>query len=458
VPSSPPFRPAALKLRTRAGAKRVLAAADVAVPIGAHAIHTEEDLCVALTKLITAHLDVKRWLLKVCAIASIASIATIAPIAPIGPINRFHRSTVVVATHAKTSRRPNRPFVRERRRQRGGRRGRVLRRPNQPLRAAVTPRRRKVAKTEPTARRRRGAQHGVGVSTKREDFGVGANHALARRDRRRRARSGCGWLLPSSRALWLWPAATVVLAPRLLTLIYPCATPAPIYPCATHPCASPSKLDVDLDGLGVAYFDADALGTVRELRKERLAMASLRGGDHRGWHEPDVQARTPHRARSCRACTRPSASFSVVSRLLGRRAGLRLLRFAPAQRATPSFKGGAGGASQHQPTNQPTNQPTESHDDALSVCSPPLPQLLARQKLLAVVRAALPERLVLCGAGATLRDYDAWARRMEGVGAVIEAEPPAAIVGRAQVRPSRGRGRPSSARDRRARETDVRLA
>ena len=87
------------------------------------------------------------------------------------------------------------------------------------------------------------------------------------------------------------------------------------------------------------------LGTVRELRKERLAMASLRGGDHRGWHEPDVQARTPHRARACRACTRPSASFSVVSRLLGRRADLRLLRFAPAQRATPSFKGGAGGAS-----------------------------------------------------------------------------------------------------------------
>ena len=231
---------------------------------------------------------------------------------------------------------------------------------------------------------------------------------------------------------------------------YPCTYLPLRHPCATHPCAPPSKLDVDLDGLGVAYFDAEALGTVRELRKERLAMASLRGGDHRGWHEPDVQARTPRRARSCRACTRPSANFFVVARLLGRRADLLLLRFAPAQRATPSFKGGRAG---RRNTNQPTSQPTNRIARRCSFClvAAPPPQLLARQKLLAVVRAALPERLVLCGAGATLRDYDAWARRMEDVGAVIEAEPPAAIVGRAQV------GRPR-VRDRRARETDVRLA
>lgn len=55
----------ALLLQTQSGMKRVFAAADVSAPIGAHDVYDEEDLMVALTKLIACNLDVRRWHIKV---------------------------------------------------------------------------------------------------------------------------------------------------------------------------------------------------------------------------------------------------------------------------------------------------------------------------------------------------------------------------------------------------------
>ncbi|CAM9609803.1 unnamed protein product, partial [Pylaiella littoralis] len=55
----------ALLLRTQSGMKRIFAAADVSAPIGAHDVYDEEDLMVALTKLIACNLDVRRWFIKV---------------------------------------------------------------------------------------------------------------------------------------------------------------------------------------------------------------------------------------------------------------------------------------------------------------------------------------------------------------------------------------------------------
>eukprot|EP00752_Nemacystus_decipiens_P010234 g9118.t2 len=55
----------ALLLETQSGQKRVFAAADVSTPIGAHDVYDEEDLLVALTKLIACNLHVRRWHIKV---------------------------------------------------------------------------------------------------------------------------------------------------------------------------------------------------------------------------------------------------------------------------------------------------------------------------------------------------------------------------------------------------------
>ena len=55
----------ALLLQTQSGQKRVFAAADVSAPIGAHDVYDEEDLMVALTKLIACNLHVRRWHIKV---------------------------------------------------------------------------------------------------------------------------------------------------------------------------------------------------------------------------------------------------------------------------------------------------------------------------------------------------------------------------------------------------------
>ena len=55
----------AVLLQTQSGMKRVFAAADVSAPIGAHDVYDEEDLMIALTKLIAGHLDVQRWHIKV---------------------------------------------------------------------------------------------------------------------------------------------------------------------------------------------------------------------------------------------------------------------------------------------------------------------------------------------------------------------------------------------------------
>lgn len=51
--------------QTQSGMKRIFAAADVNVPIGAYDIYDEEDLLVSLTKLIACNLEVRRWHIKV---------------------------------------------------------------------------------------------------------------------------------------------------------------------------------------------------------------------------------------------------------------------------------------------------------------------------------------------------------------------------------------------------------
>lgn len=56
-----PDPPTSSLYATRSGAKRVLHAADVNVPSGAHDIYGEEDLVVALAKLIAGRLEVERW-------------------------------------------------------------------------------------------------------------------------------------------------------------------------------------------------------------------------------------------------------------------------------------------------------------------------------------------------------------------------------------------------------------
>ncbi|GMH84334.1 hypothetical protein TrVE_jg5934 [Triparma verrucosa] len=53
------------RFATRSGAKRCFMAADVSVPVGAHDIYDEEDFVVALCKLISSNLDVKRWMFKI---------------------------------------------------------------------------------------------------------------------------------------------------------------------------------------------------------------------------------------------------------------------------------------------------------------------------------------------------------------------------------------------------------
>ncbi|CAM9628324.1 unnamed protein product [Ectocarpus fasciculatus] len=50
--------------QTQSGMKRVFAAADVSAPIGAHDVYDEEDLMVALTKLIACNIEVRRWHIK----------------------------------------------------------------------------------------------------------------------------------------------------------------------------------------------------------------------------------------------------------------------------------------------------------------------------------------------------------------------------------------------------------
>lgn len=55
----------AVLLETQSGMKRVFAAADVSAPIGAHDVYDEEDLMIALTKLIAGNLEVQRWHIKV---------------------------------------------------------------------------------------------------------------------------------------------------------------------------------------------------------------------------------------------------------------------------------------------------------------------------------------------------------------------------------------------------------
>ena len=55
---------AALMVKTRSGSKSVFVDAGCRVAIGAHAIKTQDDLVIALVKLIAANLDVEEWVLR----------------------------------------------------------------------------------------------------------------------------------------------------------------------------------------------------------------------------------------------------------------------------------------------------------------------------------------------------------------------------------------------------------
>ena len=53
-----------LELSSRSHAKRLFMQTNMAIPIGAHDVHTEDDLLIALTRLISSNLDVGRWIIR----------------------------------------------------------------------------------------------------------------------------------------------------------------------------------------------------------------------------------------------------------------------------------------------------------------------------------------------------------------------------------------------------------
>jgi len=54
----------AVRLRSRSGGKGAFTEAGINVPIGAHDIRSQEDLAIALAKLIAVNLDVEEWSLR----------------------------------------------------------------------------------------------------------------------------------------------------------------------------------------------------------------------------------------------------------------------------------------------------------------------------------------------------------------------------------------------------------
>jgi len=52
------------ELSSRSHAKRLFMQTNMSIPIGAHDVHTEDDLLIALTRLMSSNLDVHRWLIR----------------------------------------------------------------------------------------------------------------------------------------------------------------------------------------------------------------------------------------------------------------------------------------------------------------------------------------------------------------------------------------------------------
>lgn len=65
VPLLGPDPDIAQLFRSKSGSKRAFALADVNIPPGAHDLYEEEEVLIALSKLVAAHPHVERWLLKV---------------------------------------------------------------------------------------------------------------------------------------------------------------------------------------------------------------------------------------------------------------------------------------------------------------------------------------------------------------------------------------------------------
>jgi hypothetical protein len=54
----------AQELSSRSHAKRLFMQTNMSIPIGAHDVHTEDDLLIALTRLMSSNLDVSRWMIR----------------------------------------------------------------------------------------------------------------------------------------------------------------------------------------------------------------------------------------------------------------------------------------------------------------------------------------------------------------------------------------------------------
>ena len=64
IPMLSPEPVLSLELSSRSHAKRLFMQTNMAIPIGAHDVHTEDDLLIALTRLISSNLDVGRWIIR----------------------------------------------------------------------------------------------------------------------------------------------------------------------------------------------------------------------------------------------------------------------------------------------------------------------------------------------------------------------------------------------------------
>lgn len=54
----------AQELSSRSHAKRLFMTTNMSIPIGAHDVHTQDDLLIALTRLMSSNLDVTRWMIR----------------------------------------------------------------------------------------------------------------------------------------------------------------------------------------------------------------------------------------------------------------------------------------------------------------------------------------------------------------------------------------------------------
>jgi len=64
IPMLSPEPVLAQELSSRSNSKRLFMQANVSIPIGAHDVHTEDDLLIALTRLMSSNIDVSRWIIR----------------------------------------------------------------------------------------------------------------------------------------------------------------------------------------------------------------------------------------------------------------------------------------------------------------------------------------------------------------------------------------------------------